>query len=227
MSSTIEFNRHVIVSKPVGRPENPLYFGFCEYGSSNVITRRNTIARNNCLLLVEPEHRFMQEIIKKSVFCEGGMLKMNGRKVKPESYIATWRQAQKTALPLRYYLEQTNMDIEFRSMVEQLQEKQRELDLSKDWNQKSHQTINDIINELCMSEGVNETTRSFYGSNVSVTQFCITEKNVDRLLNLLSRLMQAGVSGQSIWKSDFNEHAWAKAQNASFMDECKPVSHVG
>lgn len=213
MSTSLEFNRHVISTNPVGRYKEPQFFGYCETGSSNVISHRNTIVRNNHLMLIKQDTDFMREIVSISASCEGGMLKMNGRYTKPESYIAAWRKAMKQALPIQYYLRHTTMDIEFYSMVRQLQDKQSKMDLSTSWDRERHSIINDLIIELCMTEYVNETRSvKFYGKTVAITRFQITKENVDSALDLLSRLFDHGVSDRAIWKSSFNSYAWSRGQ---------------
>jgi hypothetical protein len=210
MSSTIEFNRWVIKTKPVGTYRRPYYFGFAESGKSNCFTDGGRIARDTSLLLIHGEYDFMGEIVRISVSCEGGMLKMGGRWVKPEGYIGAWRKAKEDALELEHYLEHTSMTIEFRSMVDQLNAKRATCDTSKPWQRDMVREIDDLIISLCTTDGVEETTVKWFGETIAVTRFTFTLANAYALMDLLVQAMDRGVKGRAIWRSHFSQHAYSR-----------------
>jgi len=208
MSSTIEFKRFILESEPVGMFRDRFLFGFAEAGSSNLFDERGRIARSTSLLVIQRGYRFMQRIVEIATDCEGGMLKMSGRQTTPEGYIAAWRKALKQALPLSHYLEYGNLDIDFRSLVDALQARRRQLDLGSAWQRKTARELDDLIIRVCTTPGVNETTEHWMDEVIPVTQVSITQSNLDSILGLLEAVFDRIGTSLQVWRSHFSVYAW-------------------
>ncbi len=214
MASTIEFNRFVISSEPVGIHHDSIYFAFSESGSRNCTDEQGCIAKSIDLLVLGQGYRFMQEFVQISMDCEGGMLKSNGRNIRPEGYISAWRKAKDNALSLDDYLKYGTLDISFYSVVDQLeQEKQKYLD--KRYGKQVINKINDLIIKVLTSDGVEEITETWFDEKIATTRFLINADNQREMINLLNDLMQNAVSGRRIWRARFSQYAWQRGINST------------
>ncbi len=217
MSSTIEFDRYIIKSGPDFRP---FYFGFVELGESNVIDDAGKVSRSTRLVQANDYGSFMGRVIDISQDCEGGMLKMYGRRVKPEGYIAAWRKSvDKEALELTNYLQFANLDISFHSLVEQLETRRRKLLESKStYTRNLTRGIDDLIIRLCTTEGIVETVEQprWLSKPVAITRFMFSLDNQQSLLDLMTKAFSHGMDGRRIWNwnryDGLSYTAWHRGQ---------------
>ncbi len=216
MSSTIEFDRFIIKSGP---DFSPFIFGFAELGESNVLDDKGRISRSLQLVQVNHYRDFMGRVIDISQDCEGGMLKLNGRNVKPEGYIGAWRKSvTQRSLDLVNYLRFANLEISFYSMVEQLESRQSQLRASGGGS-SAHlaKGIDDLIIKTCTTEGIDETTDqpAWLKQPVRITRFSFTLENHEALLDVLTKAFSAGVDGRRIWNwsrhDGLNDSVWRRA----------------
>jgi hypothetical protein len=200
MSSTIEFDRYIIKSGPESRP---FYFGFVDLGESNVIDDAGKVSRSTRLVQVNHYDTFMHRVIDISTDCEGGMLKMHGRKVKPEGYIAAWRKSvDREALALGCYLQYANLDISFHSLVKQLEARRRKLlESGTPYMRQLAKGIDDLIIRLCTTDGIVETVEQprWMSEPVAITRFMFSLANQQSLLDLMAKAFSHGVDGRRIW----------------------------
>jgi|GEM_PF-6158968 len=200
MSSTIEFDRYIIKS---GAEFRPFYFGFVDLGESNVIDDAGKVSRSTRLVQINDYGSFMGRVIDISQDCEGGMLKVHGRKVKPEGYIAAWRKSvDREALNLAYYLQYANLDISFYSLVEQLETRRRKLlESGTSYTRQLAKGIDDLIIRLCTTDGIVETVEKprWMSEPVAITRFMFSLTNQESLLDLMAKAFSHGVDGRRIW----------------------------
>ena len=221
MGSTIEFSRTVLVSDGVGRFEEPFYMGVAETGCSNLFDQEGRIARSYDMLQIAKGNQFMTKVVCISQDCEGGMLKMNGRWCKPESYIAAWRKAKNNALHIKHYLKYANIVIKFNSMIEYLEHYKTTLDLSRHYHRKLLIEVNDLIIDLYFTDGIEEKTFTWFSEEVNKTEFTITSENWKPLLEKIEKVQGFGFQPQSIFQFNPSQYAMERGrqdQNREISD---------
>ncbi len=228
MGSTIEFNRFVIKSEPKGQFNDALYFGFSEYGESNVRDEMGRIPRHITMVALDRDYQFMQRIVEMSTNCESGMLKLNGRRTNPEGFIAAWRKARKGALFLSNYLDFANLELSFRSLVRAIETKRASLDLSNRWHQQMARELNDLIIRICTTAGVDECIETWFDEAIPVTRFTVTRQNMNDMLALLADIRER-VPLKQFWRTVFSQYGWERGlvQQTRLRSEPTPALQKG
>lgn len=208
MSSTIEFCRWVL-STTINIPySKPLLFGFVEQGDSNVIEHSgNRIARNIGFCQVADKYEFMQNVVRRSVSCESGSLRMNGRACKPENYIAAWRKTVMNAVSIDAYLSHDSLLIQFRSLADAIELKRSSLDLTQSWAVEKDSLLGDLKDLLGSTDGIEEKTDIICGEKYPITEIILTLENYRGVIDLISQLMNEGVDFRT-WRTGFDENAY-------------------
>jgi hypothetical protein len=193
---------------------DPIYFGFAEYGDSNLIEYgSNRIARSWSLAYLDRDYQFMKRVVSGAAECEGGMLRCShARYTKPESYIANWRKAMSEAAPLSEYLRFAGLSLRFHSWDRMLREKAQQS--RDDGFVQAAERVDALVSRLAEASAVEETVETFCGDAYPVTAVEITASNHDSVIELVHRVLRERSEGLSVWRSEFSEWGYARAQSS-------------
>lgn len=215
MSSTIEFRRVVLEARIPSAHypfSDPLYFGFAECGDSNLIEYgSNRIARSWSLVYLDRDYEFMKRVVEGAASCESGILRLPGsRRTKPESYIANWRKTMAEPILLSDYLRFSTLSLQFTSWERRLSKAiitQRERG-----NSHVVDRLEDLMSRLAAAPYVKEETAKLCGDEYPVTAVTVTQENCDSVIELMHRVLREGLDDWRVWRSEFSEWAWSRAQ---------------
>jgi hypothetical protein len=220
MSSLIEYKKYVLTTGRHPLLEYPLVFCFSELSHSNITTTDGRPLKRLKLRMVELDNQFIKAVVGNSIACENGSLKMNGRHVKPETFIAAWRRAHTQAISVDRYLKNADLQIDFHSFQNQLTdlEAKHPVMSQPDRRHEIEQLREKLIAHDSIMEGIDDPDVLA----TPFTRFMITQDNKDELFEILSSCLKMGISGRSIIASSFSLYAYRMGA-ASNNRDIKPV----